>query len=410
MTALRKNFLRPRAQPMGLSQSSTANVTLAPSLLPCNTPRAQRLSTTLQAIPSNLVAMGQQKPKPSHATRLRFYLRTILSGQKLVEKCGAAPKEREKALRELKLLHGMASKMESRLKELSAGTATATTSTEAPSLRLLALGDSITDGGAKLRAYRYHLHRSLQGYAKPRWLGTMAGIYDKQQGRNASRGVLLRRLPDWPIDAQAHEGHWGWTSKQVLRGHERQPQRGKLNGWLKRMRVAGGGAAAGASGGDGVEVPDVAFVHLGTNDLTKLVLKSSGPHEAVGTVAKRVGSIISQLCATNPKVHVLLACSILPYCRFKKSGGAKASISVERRERRNAEAAYSRELSRIAARLDRGESGKCARGHVACVNMSAVVGCEHLTSDGVHPSAAGARRMAAAFWKALEPRIKVAAS
>ena len=129
---------------MGLSQSSTANVTLAPSLLPCNTPRAQRLSTTLQAIPSNLVAMGQQKPKPSHATRLRFYLRTISSGQKLVETCDAAPKEREKALRELKFLHDMASKMESRLKELSAGTATATTSTEAPSLWMLALGDSIT--------------------------------------------------------------------------------------------------------------------------------------------------------------------------------------------------------------------------------------------------------------------------
>ena len=42
---------------------------------------------------------------------------------------------------------------------------------------LMALGDSITDGGAKLRSYRFHLHQSLarSGY-EVEWVGSMLGV------------------------------------------------------------------------------------------------------------------------------------------------------------------------------------------------------------------------------------------
>ena len=283
---------------------------------------------------------------------------------------------------------------------------TATNNVPATAIRLLPLGDSITDGGAKLRSYRYHLHQLLaeRGH-QVEWLGSMRGVFDKQLGRNASRGVVLRGKDhaDWPEAAQAHEGHWGWTTRQVLRGHERQPQRGAIAKWLKQLqlqqrqrqthppkRVSDGGGAA----------PDVTLIHLGTNDLTKLVLRENGPHERVQAVARRAHTIVSMLCKANWRMHILLAVPI-PYCRFRSGDDAQRA----RQRRSSTEAAYARRLCAPSA-LHKAASGCQGPTRVACVNMTASVGCEHLVGDGVHPAAAGARRMAAAWLRALEPRLQ----
>ena len=91
---------------------------------------------------------------------------------------------------------------------------------------LLPLGDSITDGGMKRRAYRYHLHQYLvrAGHGVT-WHGSLQGVYDMSKAANATSGRLLIDEKDWPLKAQRHEGHWGWTSRQLLRGHEKQPQK-----------------------------------------------------------------------------------------------------------------------------------------------------------------------------------------
>ena len=100
-------------------------------------------------------------------------------------------------------------------------------------------------------------------------------------GRNATAGAPLGSEADWPVEAQRHEGHWGWTAEQLLRGHpshgpaaapstcsslpqappplppplplpaprqvarvpmlprhERQPQRGSVATWLDALRPA----------------------------------------------------------------------------------------------------------------------------------------------------------------------------
>ena len=45
------------------------------------------------------------------------------------------------------------------------------------SLLVLPLGDSITDGGAKQRSYRFHLHTLLAAAGhRVRWAGSMAGV------------------------------------------------------------------------------------------------------------------------------------------------------------------------------------------------------------------------------------------
>ena len=151
------------------------------------------------------------------------------------------------------------------------------------------------------------------------------------------------------------------------------------------------------------------LVHLGTNDLTKLVLRppGHGPRERVQAPARRVHTIVSTLCRANPQVRVLLATPI-PYCRFHV--GSEAERAAQLARRRAAEAAYARRLCAPQSLAEAAKSCAApASERVACVNMSASVGCAQLVADGVHPAAAGARRMAAEWMRALEalePRVR----
>ena len=255
-------------------------------------------------------------------------------------------------------------------------------------LTILPLGDSITDGGAKQRAYRYHLRAILEsaGY-HPTFMGSMHGVYDHQQGRNASSGVVVSgsAAADWPAAAQGHEGHWGWTSRQLLRGHERQPQRGSMREWIARYH-------------ESAHAPDVVLLHIGTNDLTKLVLKDNGPHERVASVARRAQTIVHKLCTAYPRVRVLVAAPLIPYCRFREDDPTRRAERA--RLRATTERDYGRRL--CAAVTDHGKHGcKLGARAVSCVNMSAAVSCNHLVGDGVHPAASGARRMAQAWAREL---------
>ena len=197
------------------------------------------------------------------------------------------------------------------------------------SFSLMALGDSITDGGAKLRSYRFHLHQSLarSGY-EVEWLGSMLGVHDKLPDANATSGRPVLDDPDWPLAKQRHEGHWGWTAEQVLQGHKRQPQRGQLSQWLHPVK---GPARA----------PQVVMLHLGTNDLTKYVVKKNG---SVAVVARRIRGVMRRVCRANPRVLLLLA-SPIPYCRFPRED----IVSLE--HRRAVERDFGVHLSRRAHRL-----------------------------------------------------------
>lgn len=252
-----------------------------------------------------------------------------------------------------------------------------------PSFSLLPLGDSITDGGSRVRSYRYHLHRLLvaAGY-EVEWLGSMVGVHDRNDGANATAGVPLLDARDWPVEKQRHEGHWGWTAQQVLQGHTRQPQRGQLSRWLH----PGHGRAI---------APSVVTLHLGTNDLTKHVLKKGpkGQTATTATVARHVRGVLRRLCRVSPTVLVLLA-SLIPYCRFPAGDTAGPAL------RRATEREYNARLAELCTQRIPG----CARAQITCVNMSAAVRCSQL-ADGVHPSAPGASAMAAAWFSALQPRL-----
>jgi lysophospholipase L1-like esterase len=244
---------------------------------------------------------------------------------------------------------------------------------------LLPLGDSITDGGSKPRSYRYHLHRLLSesGYEVD-WLGSMVGVHDRLTGANATAGRPLLDEADWPLAKQRHEGHWGWTSHQVLHGHTRQPQRGQLSKWLHPGK------------GRALE-PQVVTLLLGTNDLTKHVIKEGGP---ILAVVRNIRGIVRRVCRANPQVLLLLA-SLTPYCRHA------AADSAGRARRRAVERGFNARLHALCTRKPPG----CAHARLACVNLTAAVSCGQLI-DGVHPSPAGARAMARTWHRALVPLLR----
>lgn len=199
--------------------------------------------------------------------------------------CGALPGRLDELRLDIWRVHARVRKAESKARKI----------------RIFPLGDSITDGGTKQRSYRYHLHQVLiRSGRRMQWVGSMSGVFDKMQGRNASSGALVRGVADWPPPAQRHEGHWGWTSRQILHGHDRQPQRGSLEVWLRQLQRGG-------------RMADVALVHIGTNDLTKYTVRSA---ERVSAISRRVATITQHLCASNARMHIVLAAPI-PYCRFR---------------------------------------------------------------------------------------------
>ena len=402
---------------MGAAASSATPSSAAAAACDIGAARASELRGRLSHITTEVDRLDREatdERAPSFAPVLSELLREVRAGQQLLA-CDASAQHGDDAAL-LDKLHARLWRLHARMRKSQSA---AGSSAPPRSIRLLALGDSITDGGAKQRSYRYHLHTLLarDDRHSVRWLGSMHGTFDRQQGRNASAGVVLRGAAhsDWPAAAQAHEGHWGWTSRQLLRGHERQPQRGSLHKWLRALspRTGGGG------------VPDVTLLHIGTNDLTKLVLREHGPREPVAAPARRVNTIMRRLCEANPRMHLLIAAPIIPYCRASgghtvgRAGvqalGAEGAAQIARR--RAAEAEYTRRLAQLcdgqlrAAAAAAATAGAarlpCADARVACVNMSAAVSCEMLVHDGIHPAAMGARRMAAAWYRVLRPRLQL---
>jgi acyl-CoA thioesterase-1 len=133
-----------------------------------------------------------------------------------------------------------------------------------PTVRILPLGDSITQASSNRRSYRYSLWTRLID----------AGIsFDLVGSQNSNS----RGNPVWPeynglsFDRD-HEGHSGWRAEQILAG---------LPGWLEDY------------------TPDIVLLHIGTND--------AFDGQSTQSTAEEIKKIIDLLRNDNPRVTVLLA-------------------------------------------------------------------------------------------------------
>lgn len=138
----------------------------------------------------------------------------------------------------------------------------------ASTLKIMPLGDSITQGDGNHRSYRYFLWKKLLS------AGVDSDFVGSQQNN-------FNGDPEWPdYLGQAfdrdHEGHWGWRTDEVLE---------KLSEWLA------------------LNQPDVVLMHLGSNDMF---------HEnSLQSTVEELRSVVEGLRAANPSVMIFLA-QILP--------------------------------------------------------------------------------------------------
>jgi len=151
-------------------------------------------------------------------------------------------------------------------------------------LRILTLGDSITQGrvgnpGETTRlSYRYELWKMLID----------ANIdFDFVGSINVMENETTPySIPDYMGNSfdRDHEGHWAWGTAQILSGYDGTGDSapGNLSTWLAGY------------------TPDIALIHLGTNDMW---WRNQTPSQA----AANLELIIDALQADNPNVKILLA-------------------------------------------------------------------------------------------------------
>jgi lysophospholipase L1-like esterase len=209
-------------------------------------------------------------------------------------------------------------------------------------LKILPLGDSITQLGGEHLGYRFVLWKLLIDAGIPfDFIGSMRETQEERAGiETTHRGHAF--------DAD-HEGHSGWTAADLVDGCSWEPDRGALPEWLDTY------------------TPDIVLLHIGTND----VFQSTASDATIG----KIETIIDLLQESNPNVCVFLAKTIPLAGEWGKTYD---SSIVELNSR----------IGGVAARKT------TATSRVIVVDQYSGINGTVDTYDGIHPSAAGSAKMA----------------
>jgi lysophospholipase L1-like esterase len=151
-------------------------------------------------------------------------------------------------------------------------------------MRILCLGDSITQGVSGHTSYRYPLWQKL---VDANWNFDLVG----QMNNPWSGPTTYPAYKGFPFDTN-HEGHYGWTVNQILNGGVNDggtygTGTGKLSTWLTGYTA------------------DVALVHLGTNDV------GIWHNDSVANTIGYLSQVIDTLRADNSAITIFLA-TVLP--------------------------------------------------------------------------------------------------
>jgi hypothetical protein len=200
-------------------------------------------------------------------------------------------------------------------------------------LRIMPLGDSITEAEGGRASYRYWLFRSFADEGRPvDFVGSQTGVY---------RGAP--RFADFDAD---HEGHWGWTTAQVVR---------HIDAWAAR---------AGA---------DLVLLLLGTND---------GDSNLEATQAN-LSTIIASLRTYRRGVTVLIA--QVPPVGDPVSGARWPAVPR-----------LNRAIAEVAESLDTADE------RVVLVDQWTDFDVRRDTYDGIHANESGERKLAERWRAAID--------
>ena len=131
-------------------------------------------------------------------------------------------------------------------------------------IRIMPLGDSITQPNTEQNSYRRPLWQKLQeaNFNTVNFVGSQT---ENKGGPNPN--------PDFDLD---HEGHSGFRTDEIL---------AQLDGWIDSAQ------------------PDVALIHLGTNDILQ--------GQSAESTIDELGQVIDAFRANNPNIAIFLA-QIIP--------------------------------------------------------------------------------------------------
>ncbi len=217
----------------------------------------------------------------------------------------------------------------------------ANSSTFSSTLKILPLGDSITCASKDKLSYRYPLWKHLVDAGKQvEFIGSQVHRGNGHRSWEAYKGQPF---------PSGNEGHSGWRADQILNGLDTGEQ--GLKRWIKDYR------------------PDIALIHLGTNDIHQ----SQSPE----STRDEIEQIIAVLRARNTRIKVLIA-KIIPM------------------QRNHNVARLNQLLAKLAIKLNTSSS------RIISVDMYSGFSIHnHMGVDQIHPNAKGEEVMAKRWFNAL---------
>ncbi|WP_187261077.1 SGNH/GDSL hydrolase family protein [Pontibacter beigongshangensis] len=223
----------------------------------------------------------------------------------------------------------------------------------AQALKIMPLGNSLTQADKDHLSYRYHLWKKLlDAGAEIDFIGSQQDNYSGNPTWPAYKGKNFDRN---------HEGHWGWTTQHILHGTSNGEETGNLTEWLSKHK------------------PDIVLMHLGSNDMFK--------NAGIPETTDRLQEIVGKLRQANPDVVILMA-QLFP--AHPDAAGQQESRNIP---------LLNAEISKLAKELHTGKSP------VVLVDQHFGIDPEKdkHTYDGIHPNEVGEEKMAQRWFDALQP-------
>jgi lysophospholipase L1-like esterase len=227
----------------------------------------------------------------------------------------------------------------------------------ADTVKILMLGNSITQAESNHASYRYPLWKKLvDADIDFDLVGSMNLNFDKFNPGPPPQPDYkgLKFDPD-------HEGHFAWRVDEFINGrnYDNGSGDGKLADWLKTYDV------------------DIALIHLGTNDAFQRL-----PHEVT---IQNLKAIINLLREDNPKVVIMLA-QLIPAAQSPGDDEAVQALNIV--------------ILQIASTIHTDESPVIVVDHFSGIDLGTD------TYDKVHPTASGEEKMGQVWFDAINDYLK----
>lgn len=226
----------------------------------------------------------------------------------------------------------------------------------AQTVRVMCLGNSITQADENHVSYRYPLWKKLVDAGIE---VEFVGSHDKNKwGANSPKQNTTYNGKTF---TNVNEGHWGWRIDQILNGHNENQHVGKLSGWLQQY------------------TPDYALLHLGTNDIFQ--------NQPIDETIAELEEVIRQIRARNSTVRIMLA-QLIPANKFwdNYTDGAIRAYNTK-----------------IAALVDKLNT---AASPVILVDQYSGFDPATMLYDEAHPNEQGEEVMAQKWYTALMSQLK----